>query len=228
MDEDLDEIETSSDSLNSPRSVLGQLLEHYTADVRPSDFPRWSQNQVWVNCIHPCPITHHKQCRKCVKFCFSAALRGQPIRRMPWFLDKHRCATVKFKEQVYYKIKQDLFKTLRSHEIKLRLISRLMVLHDLVKRYRGIKHENDSIDMILGDYNFKSLEAWCDWKDGFDGLVFEKYMASRSERHFCTGCGERSILFTSKKGEDYEKCATGACDYFHKVGSDFATVNKRY
>ena len=215
-----------SHDLTPKKTLLEMLLEHYTGNVSPQDFPNWSQDQVWINCIRCCPVQMNKQCNVCVKFCFNTALRGPPTRNLNWFLDKHKDATIKFQEQRYYKIKQGIFKSLRNIEIKLRLISRMMVLHDVIKRYRGIKDDDDSIDAILNVFKFKSLGAWCDWKDGFDRLVYEKYMETKMETHYCTGCGERSIRFTSKRGEEYEKCATDSCDYFHKVGSNFATVKK--
>ena len=122
----------------------------------------------------------------------------------------------------------DLIKNLRWKEGRLRHLPRRLVLECLINRFRGIKlPAKDIIDEILDDFGFDSLKQWCDWKDSFDRLVFEKWVEKQSGRLFCTGCGERCTTFTSKKGDEYEKCASGRCEFFHKIGSPFATIERK-
>ena len=120
---------------------------------------------------------------------------------------------------------------MRNQEIELRLISRKVVVQQLLCRFRGRKmnsvgNQQDFIDQILTEHGFTSIERWCTWKDAFDRLVYEMWVEKRSNVLFFTGCGNRAERFTSRKGDIYEKCSDGNCEYFHKVGSTFATVKK--
>ena len=220
--DDLDPIRRSSND----NVVLELLSEHYGGLVNPDEIPSWATDPTCTPILKRCPTARCRQCKSCIKICFNVALRGKPVRSLRWFLDDSKDAAVKFKDDRYYKIKQEICFPLRHCEIKLRHISRLMVVQDLVLRFRGLKEEDDIIDTLFNEFHFRSLDAWCNWKDGFDRLVYEKYVDSRSTVHFCTGCGERATRFTSRRGEEYEKCSNNSCDYFHKVGSNYATVKK--
>ena len=116
---------------------------------------------------------------------------------------------------------------LRPSEMKLRMISKRAVLCDIVDRFRGQKNDNDLIDEIISKHNFKSLQSWCNFKDNFDREVIQAYELHNSELLYCTGCGERSELFTSRTKVDYLRCALGQCDFFHRVGSNYATIKKK-
>ena len=174
-------------------------------------------------------MTEH--CSNCYKLCFDKRHRGLPPKTMHWFLDEDADATTKFKSQKYNEIKKTIFRYLRKQEIELRLIPRKVVLQELLCRFRGRKmntvgNQQDTIDKILTEHGFTSIDRWCKWKEAFDRLVYQMWIENRSNILFCTGCGNRAYRFTSKKGVTYEKCADGNCDFFYKQDSTFATVKK--
>ena len=168
----------------------------------------------------------------CQKFCFSEVHRGNPVRDINWFTSSIDATFVIATPQAkaLNKLQKDLTKWLRADELQLRMLSRREVLIDIINRYQGTKrstyNREDSIDLLLHRFNFKSLNEWCDWKDQFDRKIRSQVEENKQTSYYCTGCGNRSMQFMSKKGEMYQKCFADRCDFFHKVGSNFARVKQ--
>ena len=199
-------------------------MVHFLA---PNVIPSWKENSVFVMPKKYCALPFTQHCRRCFALCFKKQLRGLPPKSLHWFLDEGSDAVMKLQNARYKSVRDDIFKNLRKHEIELRLVSRRMVLTELLCRFRGQNNgKNDIITVLLKKYCFETLERWCKWKEAFDRLVFEKTEEIKSDLLFCSGCGNRVLRFTSKMGVTYEKCATGNCDFFHKVGSEFARTKK--
>ena len=203
-------------------------MVHFLA---PKCIPTWKENSVFVMKKKFCALPMTKHCRNCYKLCFDKRHRGSPPKSMHWFLDEESDATTKFKSPKYNSIKKKIFRYMRNQEIELRLISRKVVLQELLCRFRGSKrnsvgNQQDFIDQILTEHGFTSIERWCTWKEAVDRLVYEMWVEERSNVLFCTGCGNRAERFTCRKGNTYEKCAENSCQFFYKQGSNFATVKK--
>lgn len=203
------------------------FLEHYGEDLTIDEVPTWSSDSVWINPKKCCKTDLETKCYCCNHFCFQSSLRGIPPRDVNWFLDDDKEAVIKLGKPNHRHIQEIIFQFLRPEEIRLRSISRKLVLCDIFDRFRGNKRDNDSIDEILSKYNFKSLDMWCKFKDNFDREVIQVIEKNKRDRLYCTGCGERSEIFTSRMQIDYAKCALGRCDFFHRVGSHYATVKKK-
>ena len=207
-------------------TIEEKLKSHYGKDFTIDDFPTWSSSAAWINTCNHCPVHSERQCDHCIRFCFSTELRGIPPRDLEWFLNVDIDAVYKLSERAYFTVKMEINKHLRQQEINLRAITRKDVLRNLIDRFRGQKKENDDIDRILQLHSFSSLEAWCDFKDYYDRSIIQVYEKIRYSDHYCTGCGVKVEQFTSKKNIEYEKCSLGRCDFFHRVGSNYATVKK--
>lgn len=219
---------------NNDKESFEEIMKcHEQAGWNLNDIPKWSENPIFMPTKVTCSNAHENICIFCQKFCFSTEHRGNPVRDLNWFCSKidatfkiHTPSATHLND-----LQKDLTKWLRSDELQLRMISRREVLADILDRYRGMKRtrygsNEDCIDMLLNRFNFKSIEAWCDWKDNFDRKIRSQIEENKQTSYYCTGCGNRSMQFMSKKGEMYQKCFADKCDFFHKVGSNFARVKK--
>ena len=213
--------------------LIELLSAHYNERNMSFDkFPNWDEDPVWVCREERCTKPKLMQCEDCSLFCFNEVLRGQPPRSFRWYLDTNRDGAILLQQEKHIRIRKDVLKDLRRNEVSLRMISRKWVLHDLVLRFRGYKRDKDTIDEILQDHGFTSLSSWITWKESFDNLIREKIYFEKTGFMFCTGCGERSTRFTAMtgkyRGELFEKCSNSSCDFFYRVGSNFASVNKKF
>lgn len=225
-----DDNQKSSKKKRGEMNLDEEIVTHYGADKNVTHFSSWFMND--VVCHHPklCPLPKEISCDVCNRLTFSMELRGVPIRPLQWFFQTKDDAAIRLCENKFVRIRTEIFQHMRKHEVSLRLISRRMILDDLVYRFRGYKNLNDkgmdNIDVVLQHHHFRNLDSWCRWKEHFDDAVSQKWKEQKDNGLFCTGCGKRALKSISKKGVCYEKCAKDDCAFYCKAFSKFARVYK--
>ena len=225
------EVDTIVNGLRKKAKVMNTddlIATHFRKDFDTKIIKKWREDPSFWLPTTACPIPYKVPCAVCNRLAFSMQLRGVPIRPLEWFMDKDSDAYFLLLKAENKDVYNDLFKDLRAHEQSLRMIPRRKILECICDRFRGFKRqEKDKIDLLYSFYHFKSLEEWCRFKERFDKLVLRKIEEKNNKRSYCSGCGVKAEVFVSKRGDFYERCGERKCAFFHKLDTNFATVDRR-